>query len=139
MLNPPPGAPLVLIVDDNEDNREVYGIFLTLNGYRVETAVDGLDGLLKAASLGPAAVLMDLAMPRLDGWEAIRLLKASFTTNGIPIICLTGYSGATDRQRAIDAGCDVFLTRPLVPDQLLKALARVLEPAQGEALSPDPL
>jgi CheY-like chemotaxis protein len=131
MPAPPPGAPLVLIVDDNPDNRDVYATFLAYKGYRTETAADGLEGLLKAGLARPAVIVMDLAMPRLDGWEAMRLLRASPNTRDIPLICLSGFTALQDRQRALAAGADLFLAKPLVPEELLEALRTVL--TAGEA------
>ena len=84
-------GPLILVVDDFEDNREMYTQYLRFNGYRVAEAVDGLDALTKAAALRPDLIVMDLSLPRLDGWEATRRLKKDPLTSQIPVVALTGH------------------------------------------------
>ena len=123
----PPG-PLVLIVDDFEDNREMYTQYLRFNGYRVAEAVDGLDALAKAADLHPDLIVMDLSLPGLDGWEATRRLKADKDTRTIPVIALTGHALAGHAEGAIAAGCDAFVTKPCIPADLEAEIRRVLDP-----------
>jgi len=113
MPAPGEGAPLVLLVDDAEDNREVYEQFLTFSGFRVQIAVDGLDAIEKAKSLKPDVIVMDLSLPKLDGWEATRRLKAAAETKTIPIVALSAHAMAGDREKAIDAGCDDYDTKPI--------------------------
>lgn len=119
-------APLVLLVDDSEDNREVYAQYLALSGFRVEIAVDGVEAVEKAASVIPDVIVMDLAMPRLDGWEATRRIKAAPATSGIPVIALTGNADATSKRRTQEAGCSGFLTKPCLPDVLVSEIRRLL-------------
>jgi CheY-like chemotaxis protein len=118
--------PLVLLVDDSEDNREVYAQYLTLSGFRVESAVDGVEAVEKAAALIPDVIVMDLAMPRLDGWEATRRIKAAPATSGIPIIALTGNADSESRRRTQEVGCAGYLTKPCMPDVLLSEIRRLL-------------
>ena len=117
---PPNGAsdragPLVLIVDDFPDNRDMYVQFLSFHGYRVAEAVDGLDALTKAAALRPDLIVMDLSLPRLDGWEATRRLKQDPLTSQIPVVALTGHALAGHEARARNAGCDSFVTSRALP------------------------
>ena len=117
---------LVLVADDSEDNREVYAQFLSLSGFQVEVAVDGLDAVEKAAALKPDVIVMDLAMPRLDGWEATRRIKAAPETADIPVIALTGNADAESKRRIQQAGCSGFLTKPCMPDVLVSEIRRLV-------------
>jgi two-component system, cell cycle response regulator DivK len=120
-----PGA-LILVVDDFEDNREMYTQYLRFNGYRVAEAVDGLDALTKAAALLPDLIVMDLSLPRLDGWEATRRLKKDPATSHIPVVALTGHALAGHEEGAREAGCDSFVTKPCIPADLEAEIRRVL-------------
>jgi len=120
-------APLVLVVDDFPDNREMYVQYLSFAGYRVAEADDGEEALVKAAALLPDVVVMDLALPRLDGWEATRRLKQDPLTRAIPVIALTGHGLPEHVERAQQAGCDAFLTKPCTPLDLATEIRRVLE------------
>jgi CheY-like chemotaxis protein len=115
-----------LIVDDVEDNRRIYAMFLSRAGFDVTTAVDGRAALAKARALTPDLVVMDLAIPGIDGWEVTRRLKRDRRTRDIPVIALTGYVLAGARERARQAGCDSFLTKPCLPDALTREIRRVL-------------
>jgi CheY-like chemotaxis protein len=126
-------APLVLLVDDYPDNREIYAQFLVFAGARVEEAEDGHQALEKAFALKPDVIVMDLALPGLDGWEATRRLKQDARTKLIPIIALTGHALAGHSQGAIEAGCDVFLTKPCLPERLLDEICVLLGPAPNSA------
>lgn len=118
---------LVLVVDDDEDSRAVVAEYLAFRGYRVATADNGLDGVSQAANLLPALVLMDLAMPVLDGWEATRRLKSDPRTRTIPVIALTAFGNEPDlAQRALEAGCHAVLTKPVAPRDLEAELRRML-------------
>jgi two-component system, cell cycle response regulator DivK len=119
-------APLVLVVDDYLDAREMCAEFLRFSGYRVEEAVDGFEAIEKATDLLPAVILMDLSLPRLDGWEATRRLKKDDRTKAIPIIALTGHALAGHAEVASEAGCDSFLTKPCLPDVMVAEVKRVL-------------
>jgi two-component system, cell cycle response regulator DivK len=120
------GTPLVLVVDDYEDNRIMYTEYLAFAGFRVVEAADGEEAIVKAAQLRPDLVVMDLSLPGIDGWEATRAIKADARTANVPIIALTGFAMATHAQRARDAGCDDFITKPCLPKALLETLERHL-------------
>jgi CheY-like chemotaxis protein len=129
-----PSAPLVLIVDDFQDNREMYAEFLRFSGLRVEEATNGLEALEKAAALLPDLIVMDLSLPGIDGWEATRRLKNDATTKHIPVLALTGHALAGYSEGARQAGCDGFITKPCLPEMLLGEIQRTLE-ARGRAKS----
>lgn len=126
--------PLVLIVEDYQDAREMYAAYLQFSGYRVAEATNGLEAIEKASALLPDIILMDLALPRMDGWEATRRLKADARTAGIPIVALTGHALAGHADGAREAGCDAFVTKPCLPDDLVAEIRRMLSagaPAEG--------
>jgi two-component system, cell cycle response regulator DivK len=122
----PAAGALILVVDDFEDNREIYTQFLRFNGYRVAEAADGVDALAKAAALHPDLIVMDLSLPRLDGWEATRRLKMDPATSGIPVVALTGHAFTGHEPGARGAGCDSFVTKPCIPADLEAEIRRVL-------------
>ena len=129
MIDMPAVAPLVLLVDDYADAREMYGFYLTRRGYRVEEAADGHEALAKALGLLPDVILMDLSLPGIDGWELARLLKRDPRTTAIPIMALTAHALNGEEARARDAGCDAFVTKPCLPQALAAELERVLHAA----------
>jgi len=120
-------APLILVVEDYDDAREMYVEYLTFTGFRVESATNGVEAIEMTQRLKPDLVLMDLALPKLDGWEATRRLKSDRATAHIPVIALTGHALAGHAERAREAGCDSFITKPCVPDELVSEINRVLE------------
>jgi len=117
----------ILIVEDNEMNRDVLCRRLARHGFEVLEATDGLVGLTIAQSEQPDLILMDLAMPEIDGWECARLLKSQPSTRSIPIIALSAHAMLGERQRALDAGCDEFDTKPLDFAGLLEKMERLLQ------------
>src|SRR5207237_1936607 len=119
-------GPLILVVDDFEDNREMYTQSLRFNGYRVAEAVDGLDALTKSAALQPDLIVMDLSLPRLDGWEATRRLKGNSNTAHIPILACTAHAFGSAVERALIAGCDAYLVKPCLPEGLRREVRRWL-------------
>lgn len=119
-------APLVLVVEDYEDAREMYAAYLQFSGYRVAEAADGLEAIEQARALLPDIILMDLALPKMDGWEATRRLKKDDRTRGIPIVALTGHALAGHAEGARQAGCDAFVTKPCLPDALVAEIKRML-------------
>jgi len=119
-------VPLVLIVDDYADNREMYAEYLVFAGLRVAEAQNGHEALEMALSMRPHVVVMDLALPGVDGWEATRRLKSDPLTRGIPVIALTGHALAGHSRTALDAGCDAFITKPCLPERLLEEINRML-------------
>ena len=109
----------ILLVEDNEMNRDVLSRRLERRGYQVIIAVDGQEGVALAASEAPDLILMDMSLPVLDGWEATRQLKAASATRSIPIIALTAHAMAGDREKALEAGCDDYDSKPVEFARLL--------------------
>ncbi|HEX6464140.1 MAG TPA: response regulator [Vicinamibacterales bacterium] len=119
--------PLVLVVEDYQDAREMYAAYLQFSGYSVAEAGNGVEAVEKTRELLPDIVLMDLALPRMDGWEATRRLKADPATKHIPIVALTGHALAGHAEGAREAGCDAFVTKPCLPDALVAEIKRLLD------------
>ncbi len=117
---------LVLLVDDFEDSRAMYAEYLTLSGYRVIQAADGREALARTRELAPDLIVMDLALPGMDGWAATRALKSDPRTREVRIIALTGHAGARDAARAHEVGCDALLLKPCMPSVLLETVRRLL-------------
>lgn len=118
--------PKILLIEDNEMNRDMLSRRLVKRGYEVVVAVDGQDGVEKARVEVPALVLMDMSLPVLDGWEATRALRADPATRSIPVIALTAHAMAGDREKALAAGCDDFDTKPIELDRLLGKIEALL-------------
>ena len=117
----------ILIVEDNEMNRDMLSRRLTRKGYDVVIAEDGGKGVDMATSANPDLILLDLSLPVMDGWEVARTLKADDQTRGIPIIALTAHAMAGDREKAMDAGCDDYDTKPIDLPRLLGKMTAMLE------------
>lgn len=118
--------PKILVVEDNELNRDMLTRRLLRKGYETVIAVDGREGIQKAHSEKPDLILMDMSLPLLDGWEATRQIKASPETRTIPIIALTAHAMAGDRERALQAGCDDYDTKPVEFSRLLEKIEALL-------------
>ncbi len=116
----------VLLVEDNEMNRDMLTRRLARRGYAVESAADGAEAVTRAAASVPDVVLMDLNLPVLDGYDATRQLKQSPATSRIPVIALSAHAMSDDRERALAAGCDDFDTKPVDLDRLIKKIDGVL-------------
>ncbi len=99
---------------------------LIKRGYEVSMAVDGAEGLEKARAEKPELILMDMSLPVIDGWEATRQLKADETTRGIPVVALTAHAMSTDRDKAMEAGCDAYETKPVELPRLLETMEKLL-------------
>ena len=119
----------VLLVEDNHDNRAIYGMMLEHAGYRVIGAVDGEEAIERAREHHPALILMDISIPKIDGYSATRLLKADASTAHIPVIALTAHALAREEQRARAAGCDAYLSKPIEPKRVLEEVHRFIGPA----------
>lgn len=117
-------APLVLIVDDHDDSRAIERLVLESVGFRVAEARTGREGLRTAIEEQPAIVLLDMVLPELDGWEIARALRANPDTRAVVIIAVTALASHDDQDRAILAGCDEVLTKPVPPTSLLKTVQR---------------
>jgi CheY-like chemotaxis protein len=118
--------PKILLIEDNEMNRDMLSRRLLKRGYEVVVAVDGQEGVAKARAEAPALVLMDMSLPVLDGWEATRALRADPATRSIPIIALTAHAMAGDREKALAAGCDDFDTKPIELERLIGKIEALL-------------
>ncbi len=119
--------PRVLLVDDYPDAREMYSEYLEFSGFDVIEAANGLEALQRAADESPDIILMDLSLPIMDGWEATRRLKADARTANIPVVALTGHALAGISEGARKAGCDAFVTKPCLPEDLVKEIRKVLD------------
>jgi CheY-like chemotaxis protein len=120
--------PKILLVEDNEANRDMLSRRLMRKGYQVVLAVDGRSGVEMAQAESPDLILMDMSLPELDGWEASRKLKAAPQSRVVPIIALTAHAMAGDRERAIEAGCDEYDTKPIDFPRLLRKIEALLRP-----------
>jgi two-component system, cell cycle response regulator DivK len=119
--------PKILLVEDNEMNRDMLSRRLMRSGYEVALAVDGAQGVAMAASETPDLVLMDMSLPVLDGWEATRRLKADPATRGLPVIALTAHAMSGDEEKAREAGCDDFDTKPVEYTRLVAKIEGLLQ------------
>src|SRR6187397_2902671 len=118
--------PKILLVEDNEMNRDMLSRRLQRKGYEVVLAMDGQSGVESAKTEAPDLVLMDMSLPVLDGWEATRRLKADAATRHIPVIALTAHAMSGDREKALEAGCDDYETKPVELPHLLAKIAALL-------------
>ncbi len=124
--------PRILLVEDNEMNRDMLSRRLERRGYQVALAVDGESGVEMAQSEPPDLVLMDMSLPVLDGWEATRRLKSDPATQHVPVIALTAHAMSSDRDKALEAGCDDYDTKPVeLPRLLLKIEALLSGDGRG--------
>ena len=119
----------ILLVEDNEMNRDMLSRRLERRGYQVIIAIDGEEGLRMAQAERPDLILMDMSLPLLDGWEVTRQLKATPQTRSIPIIALTAHAMAGDREKALEAGCDDYDTKPVEMSRLLTKIEQLTSKA----------
>jgi CheY-like chemotaxis protein len=118
--------PLILIVDDYQDAREMYAGYLKASGFRVAEARTGLEAVAKARELGPDCILMDLSLPGIDGWEATRQIKADQKTTAIPVVAITGHASELASRDARAAGCISFVLKPALPDAVVAEVKKAL-------------
>ncbi|MCC0177360.1 response regulator [Waterburya agarophytonicola K14] len=118
--------PKILLVEDNEMNRDMLSRRLERRGYEVNIAVNGLEGVEMANSIMPDLILMDMSLPVMDGWEATKNIKADSVTQSIPVIALTAHAMSGDREKAIQAGCDDYDTKPIELSRLLTKIKAFL-------------
>jgi two-component system, cell cycle response regulator DivK len=116
----------LLLVEDNEMNRDMLSRRLIRRGYEVAIAVDGDQGVTMAQSEKPDLVLMDMSLPVIDGWEATRRIKSSEETRHLPVIGLTAHAMAGDREKALEAGCDDYDTKPIELERLIGKIEALL-------------
>jgi two-component system, cell cycle response regulator DivK len=121
----------VLLVEDNEMNRDMLSRRLIRRGFQVVFAMDGQQGVDLARSEQPDIILMDMSLPVIDGWEATRRVKADDATRSVPVIGLTAHAMAGDREKAIEAGCDDYDTKPVELDRLIGKIERLIGVAKG--------
>jgi CheY-like chemotaxis protein len=121
----------VLLVEDNEMNRDMLSRRLIRRGFEVVFAVDGKQGVDLARSEKPDIILMDMSLPVMDGWEATRCVKSDDATRSVPVIGLTAHAMSGDREKAIEAGCDDYDTKPVEIDRLIGKMERLLGVAKG--------
>jgi two-component system cell cycle response regulator DivK len=118
--------PKILLVEDNEMNRDMLSRRLERRGYEVSIATDGQMAVDMAKAQGPDLILMDMSLPVMDGWEATRALKSSAETRDIPVIALTAHAMSTDKDKALEAGCDDYDTKPVELSRLLGKIEALL-------------
>ena len=121
----------VLLVEDNEMNRDMLSRRLIRRGFQVVFAINGKEGVELARSEKPDIILMDMSLPIMDGWEATRCVKADDQTRNVPVIGLTAHAMVGDREKAIEAGCDDYDTKPVEIDRLISKMERLLTVAKG--------
>ncbi|WP_375769707.1 response regulator [Archangium gephyra] len=124
---PQPGDCKVLVVDDYDDAREMYAEYLEFLGYQVQTARDGQEAIQMAQQSHPDVILMDLSLPVVSGWEATRLLKQDARTSHIPVMALTGHVLPAHTEKAREAGCDEFVSKPALPDTVADKIRALLQ------------
>ena len=122
----------VLLVEDNEDNLVVYRTILEHVGYEVLEARDGEEGVSRARQERPDIILMDISIPKMDGWEATVRLKEDGETSGIPIVALTAHALEEDRAKAMRAGCDGYLAKPVEPRRVVQEVEKFIGPPTGQ-------
>jgi two-component system cell cycle response regulator DivK len=124
------GRGLVLVVEDDAETRLAYRTLLEHEGWEVAEAADGEDALRQAAELLPQAVVVDISIPVVDGFETTRRLRLGDSTRGVPVLLVTGHALDADRQRAREVGCDGYLVKPIAPRDLLAEVERLAAPAR---------
>jgi two-component system, cell cycle response regulator DivK len=122
--------PKILLVEDNEMNRDMLSRRLIRKGFEVVMAIDGEQAVALAQSERPDLILMDMSLPVIDGWEATQRVKSDSATAGIPIIALTAHAMSGDREKAINAGCDDYDTKPIEMPRLLEKIDALLRRAR---------
>jgi CheY-like chemotaxis protein len=128
--------PLILIADDNRDTREMYALYLSMVGYAVETAADGREAVVKALTLRPSLIIMDLQMPGVDGWRALREIHEDPKTAATPIVVLTGHDFKDYLEPAVRAiGAWSYLAKPCLPEHLAREISERLETPRNRAVS----
>ena len=116
----------ILLVEDQEMNRDMLSRRLKKRGYEVSIAMDGAEGVEKARSEIPDLILMDMSLPVMDGWEATSTLKGEDATRAIPVVALTAHAMSTDREKALEAGCDAYETKPVDLPRLLETIEKLI-------------
>jgi two-component system cell cycle response regulator DivK len=135
-MTPTATAPLVLIADDNRDTRDMYALYLSQVGYSVETAAEGREAVVKAFTLHPDLIVMDLQMPGVDGWRAMQDIRGDSKTANIPIVVLTGHDFKNHlKHSALAEGACSFLLKPCLPEQLAREISEYIPTPQDRGAS----
>ena len=121
------GTTTILLVEDNELNRDMLSRRLKRRGFEVITAVDGELAAQITGDVLPDVILMDMGLPGMNGWDATRMIKSDSRTKHIPVVALTAHAMNLDREQALDAGCDAYETKPVEIDRLLETIRRVID------------
>lgn len=130
--------PKILLIEDNDRNRYMATFLLERNGYEVSAAVDGPTGIELASRLRPSLILLDIQLPGMDGYEVAQELRCDSSLAGVPIVAVTSYAMRGDREKALAAGCDGYLEKPIDPDTFVSAIERHLLPThEGSAPLPE--
>jgi two-component system cell cycle response regulator DivK len=116
----------VLLIEDNDQNRYLTTFLLEKNGFRVVTAIDGLSGIEMAKEVLPGLILLDIQLPRLDGYQVARLLRQDRRLQNVPIIAVTSYAMPGDREEALASGCDGYIEKPIDPDTFVSEIRTYL-------------
>jgi two-component system cell cycle response regulator DivK len=122
----------ILLIEDNEQNRYLVTFLLERHGYRVISAVDGAHGIEVARTLLPAVILLDIQLPKMDGYAVARALRENAALRATPIIAVTSYAMTGDKEKALEAGCTGYIEKPINPDTFVSEIERVLKDAEGE-------
>lgn len=123
--------PSILLIEDNEQNRYLLTFLLEGRGYSVVSAADGVQGLTLARTLVPVAILLDIQLPRMDGYAVARALRGNLSLREVPIIAVTSYAMPGDREKALEAGCSGYIEKPIDPETFVSEVERHLRPAPG--------
>jgi chemosensory pili system protein ChpA (sensor histidine kinase/response regulator) len=118
----------ILFVEDTSEQRDLVAMFLGMNGYRVEVANNGIEGLTQARKVKPDLILLDLGMPKMDGYQMMEELRADEALKGIPIVVISAWTAATHRERAKAAGADAFITKPFELSHILTLVQKYAPP-----------
>lgn len=125
----------ILLIEDNEQNRYLAIFLLESRGFRVVTALDGPEGIERAREVRPDLILLDIQLPRMDGYEVARRLRDEPELRHIPIVAVTSYAMAGDREKTLKAGCDGYIEKPIDPDTFVDEVARYLSrPSSTDAV-----
>lgn len=127
--------PKILIIEDNDQNRYMATFLLEKHGYEVVCAVDGPAGIELAAKVQPCLILLDIQLPKMDGYAVARELRRNPTMNGIPIVAVTSYAMMGDREKSLAAGCDGYIEKPIDPETFVADVERHLNPPVGRSKS----
>lgn len=121
----------VLLIEDNEQNRYLTTFLLERNGYKVEWAADGADGIKLAQRVSPAVILLDIQLPTMDGYAVARALRANPDLEQVPIVAVTSYAMPGDREKALEAGCTGYIEKPIDPDTFVAEMERIRDRSGG--------